>query len=60
LYPNEYRRQVYFIEKTVEFGKWLRKLKILEQRQRFYSEFKELKVTDTLESVNLLAMVYLN
>jgi putative addiction module killer protein len=27
LYPNEYRIQMYFIEKTVEFDKWLRKLK---------------------------------
>jgi putative addiction module killer protein len=27
LYPNEYRIRMYFIEKTVEFDKWLRKLK---------------------------------
>jgi putative addiction module killer protein len=27
LYPNEYRMRMYFIEKTIEFDKWLRKLK---------------------------------
>ena len=27
MYPNEYRIQLYFIEKSAEFDKWLRKLK---------------------------------
>lgn len=27
MYPNEYTHQMYLIEKTVEFDKWLRKLK---------------------------------
>ena len=27
MYPNEYTGLMYFIEKTVEFDKWLRKLK---------------------------------
>jgi putative addiction module killer protein len=27
LYPNEYSIRMYFIEKTIEFDKWLRKLK---------------------------------
>jgi putative addiction module killer protein len=34
LYPNEYRCSMYFIEKTVEFDKWLRKLKDIRAKAK--------------------------
>jgi len=34
LYPNGYKSTMYFIEKTVEFDKWLRKLKDLKAKAK--------------------------
>ena len=51
---------MYFIEKTHEFDKWLRKLKDFSAKQKYYFEFKKLKVTNILEIVNPLARAFMN
>lgn len=51
---------MYFIEKTDEFDKWLRKLKDLRAKAKFCLDFKKLKVKDILKIVNLLAVELVN
>jgi len=41
-------------EKTVEFDKWIRKLKDIGRNLKYFSEFKNSKPMNTLEIVNQL------
>lgn len=51
---------MYFIEKTPEFDKWLRKLKDLRAKAKFWSEYKNWSKTSILEIVNRLEMGFEN
>ena len=43
MYPCEYRLQMYFIEKTSEFDKWLRKLKDLRAKAKILVRIQKLE-----------------
>ena len=43
MYPNEYSRIMYFIEKTSEFDKWLRKLKDLRAKAKILIRIQKLE-----------------
>jgi putative addiction module killer protein len=43
LYPNEYRNKMYFIEKTTEFDKWLRKLKDTRAKAKILFRIQKLE-----------------
>lgn len=43
MYPNEYNRIMYFIEKTSEFDKWLRKLKDLRAKAKILIRIQKLE-----------------
>lgn len=43
LYPNEYNKIMYFIEKTSEFDKWFRKLKDLRAKAKILIRVQKLE-----------------
>ena len=43
LYPNEYNKIMFFIEKTSEFDKWLRKLKDLRAKAKILIRVQKLE-----------------
>ena len=43
MYPNEYILNMYFIEKTSEFDKWLRKLKDLRAKAKIIFRIQRLE-----------------
>lgn len=43
MYPNEYSLKVYFIEKTTEFDKWLKKLKDLRAKAKILFRIQKLE-----------------
>jgi putative addiction module killer protein len=43
LYPNEYNKIIYFIEKTSEFDKWFRKLKDLRAKAKILIRVQKLE-----------------
>ena len=43
MYPNEYSLIMYFIEKTLEFDKWLRKLKDLHAKAKILLRLQKLE-----------------
>ena len=43
MYPNEYRFYMYFIEKTSEFDKWLRKLKDMRAKAKILLRVQKLE-----------------
>ena len=43
MYPNEYNVIMYFIEKTSEFDKWLRKLKDLRAKAKILIRIQKLE-----------------
>ena len=43
MYPNEYSWSIYFIEKTSEFDKWLRKLKDLRAKAKILIRIQKLE-----------------
>src|SRR5690606_39783932 len=43
LYPNEYTSKMYFIEKTNEFDKWLKKLKDLRAKAKILVRIQKLE-----------------
>lgn len=43
MYPNEYNFEMYFIEKTNEFDKWLRKLKDLRAKAKILIRVQKLQ-----------------
>lgn len=43
MYPNEYRNKMYFIEKTTEFDKWLRKLKDTRAKAKILFRIQKLE-----------------
>ncbi len=43
MYPNEYKGEMYFIEKTIEFDKWLRKLKDLRAKAKILFRIQKLE-----------------
>ncbi|MDD3721400.1 MAG: hypothetical protein PHW92_02785 [Lutibacter sp.] len=45
---------MYFIEKTIEFDKWLRKLKDLKAKAKILFRIQKLVNENTLVTVNLL------
>lgn len=44
---------MFFIEKTTEFDKWLRKLKDLKAKAKILFRIQKMKTTNTLEITNL-------
>ena len=46
MYPNEYTLKMYFIEKTIEFDKWFRKLKDLRARARILFRIQKLETEE--------------
>ena len=43
MYPNEYSKIMYFIEKTTEFDKWFRKLKDLRAKAKILIRIQKLE-----------------
>lgn len=43
LYPNEYSKTMYFIEKTSDFDKWFRKLKDLRAKAKILIRLQKLE-----------------
>lgn len=43
MYPNEYNNKMYFIEKTTEFDKWLRKLKDIRAKAKILFRIQKLE-----------------
>ena len=43
MYPNEYNLIMYFIEKTVEFDKWIRKLNDLRAKAKILFRLQKLE-----------------
>ena len=43
MYPNEYSLNMYFIEKTSEFDRWLRKLKDLRTKAKILIRIQKLE-----------------
>ena len=43
MYPNEYNKIMFFIEKTSEFDKWLRKLKDLRAKAKILIRVQKLE-----------------
>ena len=43
MYPNEYNKIMYFIEKTSEFDKWFRKLKDLRAKAKILIRVQKLE-----------------
>lgn len=43
MYPNEYSKKMYFIEKTVEFDKWFRKLKDFKAKAKILFRIQKLE-----------------
>jgi len=43
LYPNEYKFNMYFIEKTTDFDKWFRKLKDLRAKAKILFRIQKLE-----------------
>lgn len=43
MYPSEYRNKMYFIEKTTEFDKWLRKLKDIRAKAKILFRIQKLE-----------------
>lgn len=43
MYPNEYNKIMYFIEKTYEFDKWFRKLKDLRAKAKILIRVQKLE-----------------
>lgn len=43
MYPNEYNYRMYFIEKSSEFDKWLRKLKDLRAKAKILVRIQKLE-----------------
>lgn len=43
MYPNEYSNKMYFIEKTTEFDKWLRKLKDIRAKAKILFRIQKLE-----------------
>lgn len=43
LYPNEYRLTMLYIEKTIEFDKWLRKLNDLTAKAKILFRIQKLE-----------------
>lgn len=43
MYPNEYSLKMYFIEKTTEFDKWLKKLKDLRAKAKILFRIQKLE-----------------
>lgn len=43
MYPNEYSSKMYFIEKTTEFDKWLRKLKDIRAKAKILFRIQKLE-----------------
>ena len=60
MYPNEYRLQMYFIEKTAEFDKWLRKLKDFSVKAKILFRIQKIESDGHFGDCNLLVMGYEN
>lgn len=43
MYPNEYSFKMFFIEKTLEFDKWLRKIKELRAKAKIIFRIQKLE-----------------
>jgi putative addiction module killer protein len=43
LYPNEYKKKMYFIEKTVAFDKWLKKLNDVRAKAKILFRIQKLE-----------------
>ena len=43
MYPNEYKFNMYFIEKTTDFDKWFRKLKDLRAKAKILFRIQKLE-----------------
>lgn len=43
MYPNGYSKKMYFIEKTTEFDKWLRKLKDVRAKAKILFRIQKLE-----------------
>lgn len=46
MYPNEYTGRMYYIEKTEEFDKWLRKLKDLRAKAKILFRIQKLETDE--------------
>lgn len=43
MYPSEYKKEMYFIEKTTDFDKWFRKLKDLRAKAKILVRIQKLE-----------------
>ena len=46
MYPNGYNKWMYFVEKTVEFDKWLRKLKDLRAKAKILFRIQKVETDE--------------